>query len=317
MSTTRDVLVSVVIPTFNRAGLLPRVIRSVQAQTHPRLEIIVVDDGSTDNTQEIVDAIGDRRVRYVRHETNKGPSAARNTGIRAALGGFIAFLDSDVEWEPETVARQMGVLDRHDAVLCTMPGAVTNRYRHKQTVPLEDLRRGRFIAAGTSALMGRADALRDILFDEALWFAEDWDIVIRLAQKYSVGYLNQPLVRAIDGPHQRISNTRITRNMSARELEHACRMIRKHEAFLGPKWFGRHMCRILLAGTAGSRNAKEKMHDIAYAARQHGAASVAWVLGKRFLLRRAVRLQSLRSRITDWRRVFPATARFHAGGPRD
>ena len=292
-------VVSVVIPTHNRAALVVRAIRSVQRQTYQHLEIIVVDDGSTDNTREVVEELKDRRIRYVRHDTNRGASAARNSGIHSATGDFIAFLDSDVEWEKQTVAEQLRLLERYDAVLCTLPGATDNRYRRKERIPLEDLRRGRFIAAGTSALMARAAALKNTLFDESLWFAEDWDVVIRLAQKYPVGYLNQPLVRAIDGGHARVSHTM---NMSVKELEDGCRMIRKHEQFLGQKWFRRHMCRILLAATVGSKTPKEKLGDILYTSRRYGVASVVWVLGKRFLQKRWDDVRQLRKRVAHWRR---------------
>jgi glycosyltransferase involved in cell wall biosynthesis len=295
---SRDQLVSVVIPTHNRATLVARAIRSVQCQTHPNLEIIVVDDGSTDNTMDVVESLGDQRIRYVRHDINRGASAARNTGIHLATGEFIGFLDSDVEWEPETITHQLSLLGRYDAVLCTAPGAVGNRYRRKEKIPIEDLRRGRFVAAGTSALMARTAPLRGTLFDETLWFAEDWDVVIRLAQEYSVGYLNEPLVREIKGRHPRVSNTR---NMSVRELENACQMLRKHKQFLGPKWFKLHMCRILLAGIAGSRTPKEKMTDILYTARRYGAVNVVWTLSKRFLLRQRDRLQRIKSRFEHWR----------------
>lgn len=294
---TRDQLVSVVIPTHNRAALIVQAIRSVQNQSHPYLEIIVVDDGSSDNTQKVVESQKDPRLRYVRHDINRGASAARNTGIHAATGEFIAFLDSDVEWEPETIAHQLKRLDRYDAVLCTMPGAVGNRYRRKERIPLEDLRKGRFIAAGTSALMARVAPLKDILFDESLWFAEDWDVVIRLAQKYSVGYLNEPLTREIKGRHLRVSHIK---NKSAIELESACQMLRKHKQFLGRKWFRRHMCRILLTSTLGSRTPKEKLIDIIYTARRYGVANVAWTFAKRFLLRLWFVFQGIKSRVTNW-----------------
>ena len=77
-------LVSVIIPTFNRAELLPRAIQSVLDQTLPDLELIVVDDGSTDDTLQVLQGFSDPRIRYIRHEANKGLAAARNTGIRAA-----------------------------------------------------------------------------------------------------------------------------------------------------------------------------------------------------------------------------------------
>src|SRR5690606_27477811 len=92
-------LVSVIIPTYQRPKLLLRALHSVQRQTYQQLEILVVDDGSQDDTASVVRRLPDRRIRYLRHERNTGlPAAARNTGIRAADGACIAFLDDDDEW---------------------------------------------------------------------------------------------------------------------------------------------------------------------------------------------------------------------------
>ena len=99
--------VSVVIPTYNRADLLPRAIDSVLDQTHDDLELVVVDDGSTDNTEAVVESYDDPRVRYVAHETNRGANVARNTGIEAADGEYVAFLDSDDEWRPRKLELQL------------------------------------------------------------------------------------------------------------------------------------------------------------------------------------------------------------------
>ena len=103
--------VSVIIPTYNRAHLVGRAIRSVLNQTYQDFEIIVVDDGSTDNTEEVVKSFNDPRIRYIRHEKNRGGSAACNTGIRAARGEYIAFQDSDDEWLPEKLEKQMQVFE--------------------------------------------------------------------------------------------------------------------------------------------------------------------------------------------------------------
>ena len=95
--------VSVIIPTYNRAHLVGRAIKSVLNQTYRDFEIIVVDDGSTDNTKDIIKEFQkkDKRIKYIPYEKNKGGSAARNTGIKAAKGEYIAFLDSDDEWAYE------------------------------------------------------------------------------------------------------------------------------------------------------------------------------------------------------------------------
>lgn len=101
-------LVSVVIPTFNRAYILEKSIESVLAQTYPSIELIVVDDGSTDGTRELVARYGDR-VRYI-YQTNAGLAAARNTGFAASRGEFLAFQDSDDLWVPWKVAAQVAVM---------------------------------------------------------------------------------------------------------------------------------------------------------------------------------------------------------------
>ncbi|GAH74960.1 unnamed protein product, partial [marine sediment metagenome] len=103
--------VSVIIPTYNRAYLIGRAIQSVLNQTYQDFEIIVVDDGSTDDTEEIVRSFKDKRIGYVRHEKNKGAAAARNTGIKAAKSEYIAFQDSDDEWLPEKLEKQMKVFE--------------------------------------------------------------------------------------------------------------------------------------------------------------------------------------------------------------
>lgn len=100
-------LVTAIIPTHNRAEIIPISLESVIRQTHRNLEIIVVDDSSSDNTETVVKSIQDPRVTYLRHSKNRGGAAARNTGIDAANGDFIAFLDSDDAWVPHKVERQL------------------------------------------------------------------------------------------------------------------------------------------------------------------------------------------------------------------
>ena len=102
-------LVSVVIPTYERATLVGRAMRSVLNQTMGDLELLVVDDGSRDNTEEVIRGWGDPRITYLKHEHNMGSSAARNTGIRQARGTYIGLLDSDDEWLPGKLEKQLGL----------------------------------------------------------------------------------------------------------------------------------------------------------------------------------------------------------------
>ncbi len=106
-------LVSAIVPTYNRANLLYRAIESVIKQSYPNLEIIVVDDASDDNTQEVINGISDHRLRYIRHQKNLGGAASRNTGIDAATGEYIAFLDSDDVWLPQKIEAQLAAIENH------------------------------------------------------------------------------------------------------------------------------------------------------------------------------------------------------------
>jgi glycosyltransferase involved in cell wall biosynthesis len=105
-------LVSVIIPTYNRGDIIGETIASVLAQTYPQFEILLIDDGSTDNTRQVVSAIDDKRLRYF-YKENGGTSAARNSGLDSARGEFIAFLDHDDLWESWKLEAQLEILRRH------------------------------------------------------------------------------------------------------------------------------------------------------------------------------------------------------------
>lgn len=109
----KDTTVSVIIPTHDRAEFIGRAIDSVIKQSYPVLEIIVVDDASTDNTEEVINAIGDPRIRYIRHQKNYGGGIARNTGIEATTGEYVAFLDSDDIWLPNKIELQLSAIQNH------------------------------------------------------------------------------------------------------------------------------------------------------------------------------------------------------------
>ena len=113
--------VSVIIPTFNRGYIITDAIASVAAQSYRDYELLVVDDGSTDDTADVVQRLHCSELSYIRHETNRGCSAAYNSGLSAASGSLVAFLDSDDLWHPRYLDELVGLLDRHpevDAVFC-------------------------------------------------------------------------------------------------------------------------------------------------------------------------------------------------------
>jgi len=271
-------LVSVVIPTHERAQLLKRAIQSVLAQSYSRLDIIVVDDASRDNTREVVEQFRDSRIRYIRHQTNKGGSAARNTGVRAATGEYVAFLDDDDEWESDKTEEQLKLLGRYDAVICTSNLNADNlhKLRNIKEVTLDALRKGQFTAGGTGILMVRADIIKDMLFDETLPRGQDWDLFIRLAQRNAIGYLNKPLVRYNEGQHARISNR--IKNVPVQEIEKRSVVLEKHKEFFGRRWYKRHVAGWLLYGI---KHRDRKWQHLAYTIRKCGIGAVVYALADR------------------------------------
>jgi glycosyltransferase involved in cell wall biosynthesis len=213
LSTPSASMVSVVIPTYNRAHLVGRAIRSVLQQTHQRLEILVVDDASSDGTEEIVRGFRDDRIRYLRHDSNRGGSAARNTGIRAATGEYLAFLDSDDEWLPDKLRKQLALFattadDRLGLVVCgwrDLRGA-----RERVTLPTPGAWTWeRFLGLGcvphgTPILLLRLSVFPELpLFDERLPANQDWEFVLRLVKECAVAGVAEPLVNVFreDGIH--------------------------------------------------------------------------------------------------------------------
>ncbi len=198
--------VSIVIPTFNRAHLIGETLDSVLAQTYHDWEIIVVDDGSTDNTAAVIACYG-TAVHYIR-QPNAGQGAARNTGIRAACGDYIAFLDSDDLWLPDKLDRQMQVLDstasawvycdgyEFDGVTGRILGTVGQNNRLYTGDVLEPLVWGNFVASPTP-LVRRSVFAEVGYFDEApiLRNREDWDMWLRIAARYPIELVAEPLVR--------------------------------------------------------------------------------------------------------------------------
>lgn len=266
-----QVLVSVVIPTYNRAFLLPRAIESVRRQTHTRLEILIVDDGSKEDIARVVNGIRDDRIRYIRHEKNKGLPAARNTGILAARGDVVAFLDDDDEWRPDKLEKQLVALKKFDAVACT---AIVNgfiiRNHKRRNITVDDLRRGGFAPSG---LLAKTYVLRNVMFDECLRQGEDWDGFIRIAQRYSMGYVPEPLLVYHEGGHASMTNE--AKRLSLPELEKRTAVIYKHRHFLGERWFKFHLADTFLCFLMSRQ---DKLQCIRYALKRCGPAAVGAVL---------------------------------------
>lgn len=182
--------VSIIIPTYNRADLVGRAIESVLAQTRPDWEAIVVDDGSTDNTRQIVAQYPDPRIRYIYQENKKLPGA-RNTGIRNSQGTYLAFLDSDDRFLPDKLALQLAAFERQSALGLVASGwvdvdaeghptAEQRPWLLRPSLTLDDwLFHNPFVPGGV--LVKREWVRRVGLFDEGQFYVEDWDLWLRLA----------------------------------------------------------------------------------------------------------------------------------------
>lgn len=204
--------VSVIIPTYNRAALVGRAIGSVLAQSAGDLELIVVDDGSGDDTAAVVRAIRDPRLVYLPQPRNRGVSAARNIGIRAARGAWVAFLDSDDCWLPQKLQRQLDDLQRSGfagvAAYCRM-----RRSDGRHVIEVPDGRGGRYDGATPwpslltdglwfcqTWLVRREALLACDGFDERMRIWEDWDLLLRLSQRGAIRYLPEVLVESQVSP---------------------------------------------------------------------------------------------------------------------
>lgn len=243
--------VSVIIPSFNRAQSVVRAIASVCRQRFQRWELIVVDDASTDDTEQVVKSVVDSRVRYVRTLRSSGPAAARNAGVRSARARIISFLDSDDEWGPEKL-----YCDHQALAACPSAGLA---YTGEEICNQE----GRILSVHVPAREGyifselvtrdcigscsRVTVRRDVLetvggFDEALMSNEDWDLWLRISKLVKVICIPRVLIRRhLDG--ERISNS-LRRVCESRTIvvdrywdEMTSGARAKHSAELAMMWF--------------------------------------------------------------------------------
>jgi len=196
--------VTVVVPVHNRAATVGRAVRSILSQTFQNFEIVVVDDGSNDGSAVAAQAIGDPRILVVRHERNRGASAARNTGIRSGSAPFVAFLDSDDEAFPTRLEKQLSVFEHaSDRVGLVYSGAerVLEDGEIVRDIPIDrfDLPRVLLttnVIGGTSVGMARRRVLDAIGgFDEQLQYTEERDLWLRISQRADVRCVPEPLVR--------------------------------------------------------------------------------------------------------------------------
>lgn len=193
-------MISVVMPTYNRAKTIERAINSILEQTYQDFEIIIVDDNSNDNTEEIVKSIKDSRIRYIKNTVNKGANESRNIGVSEALGEIIAFQDSDDEWIKNKLELQMKALQEKK---CDVVASGFFRYEDDGTrssipeKPICDeeiatqIMFGNFIS--TQTLLGKKECFIEEKFDPNFPRMQDWELMIRISRKYKIHYINTQL----------------------------------------------------------------------------------------------------------------------------
>lgn len=194
--------VSVIIPTYQRANLVSQAIESVLAQTYTDYEIIVVIDGSTDNTKEVLAQFKDKIT--VIYQENKGLSAARNTGIMATKGLYVAFLDDDDLWAPNKLEKQLACFESNPKIglvysdgfffneKSVLPDKWTSVYPPPPVWQFLALFARNVILASTVVVP--RECLEEVgLFDETLKSCEDYDLWLRIIEKFPIYFLNEPL----------------------------------------------------------------------------------------------------------------------------
>ena len=202
-------LVSVIIPTYNRAAVICKTIDNVFEQTYRNFELIIVNDGSTDNTESRLRQYGDR-LRVVTQE-NAGPAIARNRGVKVARGEVIAFQDSDDLWKPTKLDRQVALLETDKSIPCCLCGVVMRhvngrpftsfdhslvRLRHEEGIwrNVFDVLATRFVLFNQAAAIRRQAFERVGGFPEDLKYLEDYDLPLRLSLEGPWAFIREPLV---------------------------------------------------------------------------------------------------------------------------
>jgi glycosyltransferase involved in cell wall biosynthesis len=195
--------VSIIMPTHNRCDLLKNAIDSILNQTYKNYEIIIVDDASTDNTEEYINSLNLDKLVYIKNKESKGASKSRSIGIRNATGQFIAFLDDDDEWLPTKLEEQVKKFSNNDNLGLVYTGVklvFKDQNLSYNTLPnlsgyvyKEMLMRNHI--GVTPAVMLRKEVLEDVgLFDSNYPAREEYDLWIRVSEKWKIDYIKEPLL---------------------------------------------------------------------------------------------------------------------------
>jgi len=223
--------ISVVIPTYNRERFLKRAIESVLNQTFQDFELIIVDDGSTDKTKEVVDSFQSNKIKYIYQKNSGGAAFPKNTGIKIAQGEYIAILDSDDEWLPEKLEKQIGFFEKHSEISVVGCNFLINGQKEYKVPKYKNVFKQMLITDNMgpgSIMIYRREVFNKVgLFDENLKSGQDKEMRIRLAQEYKFGFIDKPLVNYYIG-HNNISSSGLSIEKRERDWQYIFEKYRKY-----------------------------------------------------------------------------------------
>lgn len=210
------VLISVIIPTYNRPLETLRAITSVLYQTYRDFEIIIVDDGSDQSSRDALQPLRPY-IKYISHEKNRGVSASRNAGLKSSKSPFVAFLDSDDYWLPQKLAAQVSFFDQNPEAMACQTNEVWVRRGKRVNPKTRHLKPSgnifepslKLCLISPSAVMMKRSLLNEVgVFDEDLPVCEDYDLWLRITCRYPVYLIDQNLVIKTGGHHDQLSSSR-------------------------------------------------------------------------------------------------------------
>ena len=286
--------VTVVIPTQNRRNTLREAIASVRAQTWPHIDLVVVDDGSTDGTDRLLSelAAADPTLRPLRNDVPRGGAAARNQGIDAATGPWVAFLDDDDIWLPRKLEAQLGALHAAPSAVAASCAYFYSaplrpeRVVHVQTgATLQDMLSTNSLG-GASVCLARTETLRVIGgFDGGQRSGQDWDLWLRLFQQGPIVCCAEPLARYRSHRGARISNDMASLYAGRR------RAYFRYRALMSVPTRRRNLaalvyCRACVAKASVGRRLQNLRRVFALAGPREGLTYLAWFIRARTLVRR-------------------------------
>lgn len=197
----KNPLVSVIVPTYNRAYVLGRAINSVLNQTHKNFELVIVDDGSEDNTEEVISSFDDKRIVYIKSDENQGQNPALNKGLRYVKGDYVAFLDSDDEWLPQILEEQLEKFKENPNFGCvySQAGIMNNGkleiamdFQLEGSIYKDALAQG-YVSHMITMMVKRKCFDLVGIFDLNFTNFQDDDMCLRLSKHYQFGLIREPL----------------------------------------------------------------------------------------------------------------------------